>query len=148
MHVSLHLKESSVNGCIDEALWGLKALHRVETSECAKRDLLLSTWKWTFFSSFSKSCVYLRMYRHLVFCLCESPLTHEACSHMLHLQYEWEWKSVPNYSRSTELQTRIYMITLFPLSTQTPCKNVYSSVVEDRKSFNRKDVSKNWIFIK
>ena len=29
MHISLHLKESCVNGCIDEVLWGLKALHRV-----------------------------------------------------------------------------------------------------------------------
>lgn len=36
MHISLHLKESCVNECIDEVLQGLKAVHRVLTSECAK----------------------------------------------------------------------------------------------------------------
>lgn len=54
MHISLHLKESCVNQCIDEVLWGLKALHRVLTSECAKntyyiyKGMLFSNRRWTF----------------------------------------------------------------------------------------------------
>lgn len=54
----------------------------------------------------------------------ESLLAGKACSNMLHLQYvvpEWEWKSVPNYSDRTEMQTHKYIITpLFPYLLK-PC---------------------------
>lgn len=93
MHISLHLKESCVNQCIDEVLWGLKALHRVLTSECANKKKVCSSQPENgLFFFLPKSCIPVNVPAlNRVTCVCEGLLTRTVCSHMLHLQYVTVW---------------------------------------------------------
>lgn len=99
MHISLHLKESCVNVCIDEVLWGLKALHRVETSECAKEVCSPRPENGPFFFYFfffSKSCIPVNVpaLSRCVFFYTRALSSARLCGHMLHSQYVTVWMKV------------------------------------------------------
>lgn len=95
MHISLHLKESCVNGCIDEVLWGLKAFApslNLWTCKKKKKKVRSSQPENGLFFLFSKSCIPVNVPAlNGVICVCESRLTRAGCSHTLRSQYVTVW---------------------------------------------------------